>query len=168
LNEPPTRPVAIGVIGWGWIAIGLLATFSGVMGMLMATAADLSDQATNTGRGSPFDFVFEHFGAFAAAQVAVGLLVIGAAIALLKRRRWGASVLRICACFGLIFVLGFTAYFLYEVSGMPAPPAQAGVSKGYMIAFFGLGTLFTVVFQGTPLVLTLYFLGRENVRRALQ
>ena len=167
MSEPMARPTAIPVIGWGWVAIGLLMAFSGVMG-LMGSAFGVSSRAARGGPTTPFDFVFDHFAAFTAVQIVIGAFITAGAAALLRNKRWGARVIRVAAWCGILFMIAFTTYFLSEVFRFPAPPPEAGVSRSYMITFFFLAVVFTVLFQGAPLVLTLYFLGRENVRSALK
>jgi len=154
------RPTAISVIGWGAIVVAVLMTFSGAMAALLSSA--MPEIGARPERPTPIDFVFEHFTLFAAGQVVVGAVLGVAGRALLSLRRWGAHVIQAVACLGLVWFVGGTAVFLAEL--LPLLSASQGSERpGETVTVFMLATaVFTALFYGTPLLLTIYHLQKRR------
>src|SRR5262245_1869615 len=98
MSEGLRRPLAVLVIGWCSIGVGLLGLAGGVGGVMTAFDPDP---------------VFEHEFVIGLLACALAVLVIGAARALLHLRMWGAVVIQVLAILSLLFFAGLGTLFAW-------------------------------------------------------
>jgi hypothetical protein len=160
----PDRPVCVTVIGWGTIALAVLMVFSGLMALYIS--ASFGDRAFPPGERDLFDFVFDHFGIFAALQAVLGLLLVQAGRSLLRLRRWAANVIQAVAWLFLAYMLLFALAFLREMlAAMPKAPLSSHPMES--LAFVSVMAVFTLAFYGVPLTLVIRNLRSDHVRSLL-
>jgi len=166
-----TRPTSVAVIGWVWVVLGTLMTFSALMGLAMWTLMrEEWSQATSSTEGGPAEVLFTRLFAWypvlTSAQTVLSPFIVWSAVQFLRLRRWARMALEIVNWLALAYVIAFCIFFIYAWNsllsgsqGEAAPPPGFGLIGT-------VGGLFNMAFFGFPLVLMLRYLRCQAVREA--
>jgi len=151
------------VIGWGTIAVATLAVFSGVMSTVVFSTIEADFRSVRTPQ--PMGFLFDNFVLLSVLQAVAGILLVFAGRGLLGLRRWASRVVEGTSWLGLVYGVGFTAYFLFDFVGSLSESTRP-IPTSFVVTM-GVGVVFTLVFWGLPLVLTIRSLRSKRVRDVL-
>jgi len=160
------RPTCVTVIGWFWIITGGLAIMSGLMSAVITHtfSGGMTEEHFAAMRKSGEDpefiiLIFQHFLEFALLQVCVAIVAVVSGINLLRLRAWARPVLEGLSWLTLLFVIGFTCFFISEVG------TGFGVHKGdFMFLIMGCIVMLSYL---VPLIIMISYLRGKKVRAAL-
>jgi len=141
------RPTAVTVIGWAWIAIGVLSIFTGLMGFSL--------QAWAAAYRLPQPWLFSV--AVPILQVCFGVVGIIAGAGLLSFRPWSRLMLEAMSWLLLVLIVGSMVAAVLFSQG-----AELGLDP-----FFLVVAVFTTLLYGLPVAFMIRGLRSEKVRRAL-
>jgi hypothetical protein len=137
------------------------------MGALVSsTVFSHTPMPPGSGFPAPVEFVFRHFVTVALVQVAVAAGLIAAGRALMRLRRWGALVVQVASLLGLLYLVAFTAIFIRHMLTMGVRLGNHPVQTAMAVVMAGAAVIPALVY-GVPLVLTLRYLQRIDVRSTL-
>lgn len=151
------RPTCVTVIGWAWIIVGGLMILSATMslftlGMIRNMALDEPD----------LPFIFKKFELIVIIQIGVGLLGLISGINFLMLKAWARNVLEGLTWMLLVFVLGFTVFWVFTWVSMTSrhdPP-------GFGIMGAAMGVVFMAIYA-VPLGIMLKYMRGRKVRNAV-
>lgn len=151
------RPTCVTVIGWAWIIIGGLMCFSSTMVLIvsvMIAGAPHADPETA--------FMFEIFPILAVVQLALAILGLFSGINFLKLKAWARPALEGLTWIILIFILGFTFYFVFDWLSMTSGQEL----RGFDIMGAVMGVVIMSIY-GVPVGIMLKFLRGPKIRDAI-
>jgi len=167
------RPTSVTVIGWLFIIVGSLAALGGVFGLAMSLAfpmpaPDLSAVSQTPAPSRLMAGLFDHFMALAIGQLVVAAIMVASGRAFLRLRPWARPVFEVLSWLGLVYTLGFGAFWVWGVLAMGRTPGEAAGGPGvaFMWVFVGFGVLLILLFAVPPILLIRALRGR-TVREAL-
>jgi hypothetical protein len=150
-------------IAWGGLAIGAVLALGGVSGAL--------DQPVKAGDAGILDvildFPFTHPLVFAAMLETFAVTLILASLALLRLHRWGARVIEVAAWLGLLYLLGFVVFGAYLLIGLGFA-SDIAHRQPWFLPGFATVLVLNLGLLGTPLLLTVRYLRRHQVRAVLR
>jgi len=136
------RPTCVTVIGWVWVALGAFMCFSAVMGLFASLMIHQMANADPKINAEMPTFV-RLFPLLAVTQVGVAILAIASGINFLNLKLWARGVLEGLTWFFLLFVVGFSIFWVVTwclMSSRYGPPGFAifGAVMGIAcLAFYG-------------------------------
>jgi ABC-type phosphate transport system permease subunit len=171
-QSPRARPTSVTVIGWVWVVLGTMMTFSALMGLViyMVTRQAWSQAAPPANAPEGFRALFKLFDWFpvlASAQVLLSPFIAWSGVQFLRLRRWARTSLEIINWLALAYVIAFSIFFVYAWNSMQAGAPQKGDGPPAVFALFGtLAALFNMALFGFPLGLMIRYLRSQAVREA--
>jgi hypothetical protein len=141
------RNNAITLIGWVYIAFGILAAFGGVIALLVSLL-----------RPMPYFFPL-----IAAVQLAVGSAMIAGGKSFLRMRAWARTVLEILAWLGLLYNVAFAVLWIWFVM----PMFRATSREAWMLPVMTAIGLSTNIAFCAALVYIISVLRGSNIRSAI-
>jgi len=120
-------------LAWCFIALSVFGCFVGLVQTIVLNTVfdDPKFNAAFSGAHLPggfppyMTFVMAHWGAFAAAFLAVSAFTLIASIGLLKRRNWARRVFVVLLALGIVWTLASTLFQIATYSPIPLPPEVA-------------------------------------------
>lgn len=168
------RPTAVTVIGWLYVAFGVLAALAGLFGTAMSLLipVDRTPSPSRFDAPAPFGLlsvVFDHIWALTALQLLLGVFMAVAGAAFLKLRSWARPAVEAIAWAGLLYDLAFGAFWLWGVSSMGVRAGEAGGAAGtaFFTVFLAFGAVLILAFTIPPIVIIRAVRDR-TVREALR
>lgn len=145
--SPPSRPTAVTIVGWLYVAFGALSVFSGIFGLVISLMLpDFGAPGEMVDGPPPFRIVmsvFDYFGLLAAVQIVAASAAIWGGVAFLRRRAVGRAILEGITWLALIWIVGFGVFWVWVVMSMwsstPAEPASV-----IFPAFIALGVVMVI------------------------
>jgi hypothetical protein len=146
-------------IALGWLATGVLFAVGGVSGT--------QEQPVKVEATDILDFPFTHPLLFATIMEGVAVTLILASLALLRLHRWGARIIEVLAWLGLLHLLGFALFAACLAIGLGFA-SDITRHQPWFLPSFGAMLVLNVGLLGTPLVLTVRYLRRDQTRAVLR
>ncbi|HUG18275.1 MAG TPA: hypothetical protein VMM56_04820 [Planctomycetaceae bacterium] len=150
------RPTCVTVIGWAWIVIGGLASFSAIPAFVAWSMGALDDPK--------HPWITKIYPLLVGVQFSVALLGLVAGINFLKLKAWPRAVLEGLTWFLLICLVGFLVFWMYSwisiTSNHPEP-------RGFAI-LGGVMAVFISGLYGVPLCIMLKYLRGSKIKNAIE
>ena len=163
------------IIGWIFFAAAILMMLSSIMAFLaFASMSSMGRGAHSIPEDAPkvFAFIFRYFGIFAAIQLLLAIFILIASIEFLKLRAWARTALEVVSWLGLIYVISFGIFWVFNWVSMTAgTPASGQSGSGPPPVFRMLGMamgIFVTLFWAAPPVVLIIFLRSAAVRNAFK
>lgn len=156
------RPTVVTILGVLWLVIALLMFCSSSLALATWHLADMEvhePAQMDSELAMPW-WIFRYYSLLAGAEIVVALTAGVAALKLLRLRTWARRALQMLSWLGLAIVASlavFQASVFLKLSGLDEP---------IFSTFFVVALLMGVVIMATPLVLTIWALGRPEVKAA--
>jgi hypothetical protein len=167
----PTRPNVISILGWGWLAVGVMAFISGGMAFLVFSIMQAQGKGfPPSGPNMPPPLAamapfFQYFRELVIGQMIFAAAVVFTATSFLKLREWARKALLLFSVILLVYIIGFSIVWGYTWVSATTTASNANVPKGF-VAF---GIVAAIVNLGTfsvPLVMSIVSLRGKVVRKA--
>ena len=168
VEDLPTRPKVVSVIGWIWLVLSILLVIKGLVNLISvsvarALAPGLFRMAqSDVARVPAARWALEHGVAIFATQAVFWIFVGIAAVSFLRLRPWAHRAIEAVCWLGLLYALGFLVfwYVLWRASAAD-PTVTPERALGSLIGGIGLTLLLA-----TGLIVMLRFLKRRQVLEA--
>lgn len=162
-----TRPKSITVISWFWIIIGIIMTFSALMGLIAFYSVKQVPQdgfstLLDSSQFSLFQFVLDHFIPATLLQLCISVFSIIAGINFLRLRAWARTLVVILSWVCLSFVVCFGSFWIFEwiMKLQEAAPHKLGVIGLIMNVLF-------IALYSIPLIVIVRSVRSNKVRMAV-
>jgi hypothetical protein len=143
--------LTIAIVGWMWIAFGVLAFISGAVCFLGAAFAGMPAKEFPV-RSVPMDSLWRHYREGAALQAVLGPFVVYTAVMFQRRRNWARVVLQGLSVLMLIWIAWFSVFWFRVLEFITSREGPAAflllarvtmsigglVAAGTMACIFGL------------------------------
>jgi hypothetical protein len=170
------RPTAITVIAWIFIVGAILMIVSSSIGFLAFTVIKQRvGEMPPIAQVLPHQFrimniIYRNFGILALLQVTLAIFVLIASIQFLRLRKWARSALEIISWLGLVYVVGFSIFWVVSWIGITSglPSALGSPAPSPLFSIFGaiIGACVAVAWS-VPLVVIIMFLRGKMIREAV-
>ncbi|HUT55564.1 MAG TPA: hypothetical protein VM658_19390 [bacterium] len=161
-------PMAVKVLAWIWIALGIMMVLSSVMALFMSSM--MNSMMAHDGMSmadANVPAIFRYYRLLVFLQFLVAAFIIFAAYNFLMLRAWGRTAIEVINWLGLGYILGFGIYWLISWANMSSKfPAGHGPPAGFAALGIVMGILVFVTL-GVPLGVMIHFLRSAPVRAAM-
>jgi hypothetical protein len=155
------RPTCVTVIGWAWIVIGVLMGLSAFMALFVSMMM-MGPNGIGASSDQNVPTLMRLFPLLGIVQMAISVLAILSGVHFLRLKAWSRSVLEILTWLLLLFIVGFTIFWIRDWLSMTSIHAPPGFSSmGVVMGIVVLGI------YGVPLGIMLRFLRGDKVKLAL-
>lgn len=144
-----------------WLLAGLCMILTSSMSLMMWHFGGFREQVLTLPAGLQMS-IFDNYGTMAAVQLGGSLLLVAAAVAVIRLRPYGRRLLQGACIVAIGFLVAFG--YLWIESLADSPPLE--VHRTFWYVFFAMSLIMGTLAL-TPLILTLWVLSRPDIKDAL-